>query len=183
MMVLATATETSGHFISLLLHVPNLWLFNLYLLVSTGLEILLASYFLRPVIANKIWVVFAGYAILWCIVIWKNSIFNFAVTCLLVTALLCTLLFVVILIDRAMSSEKGVGADPLFWLCVATIIFYACDIPAISTFTVMADEFIHSHRYLGKLDINDMLNVVSPLLYGVSLLLCGRQNKLKQTYA
>ncbi len=171
--------ESGGQFISHVLDRPNLWFFNLYLPVATGLEILLASYLLRPFIAKKMPYVFAAYMVLWGTVIWQHSIFDFAVTCLLATALLCTILFTVILIDNAMNSDKGIFKDPLFWLCVAEILYYACDIPEISTFTTAADEFIHKNKYMAIIGINEILNVISPLLTGVSLVLCGRQNKLQ----
>lgn len=177
MVVLALFAEGTGHFISQVLLKPNLWFFNIYMLVSTGLELLLAAYFLRPVLRRAVPWLFGAYLAFWSWTIIRYSIFNFAVGCLLLTALLCTVLFTIILVDNTMNSEKGVVKDPLFWLCISTVLYYACDIPAISTFTVMATALMHRSRYWETIDVNDILNVISPLLCGVSFLLCKMENK------
>lgn len=179
--VLGLFVESSGHFISHNLHQANLWLFNIYLLVDVAINIYLARFFVRPAVSKFIPLLIFIHVLVWMYVVHENSFVNFAYMSLVAASLIITILFLFILIDKVMHSDVGLTKDPLFWLCLSMILYYACDIPYMSTLAFDANDFIHRNNYLHGIDINDILNAASPLLYVFSFVLCAHQRKPLKT--
>lgn len=175
--VVALFVETIGHFISYTLQKPNLWLFNIYLFVDPILYLSLAGFFVREYLKKYLYLMCLGNLVVWAYLIYRNSIFNFAYFSLVLTALIITFIYTFILIDNTMRSSKGVAKDPLFWLCLSIVSYYACDIPFMSTLALEASAFIKTAAHMHTFDVNDVLGVVSQVFECLTIVMAAKEMK------
>ncbi len=178
--LLALCVEYAGYFIGHTMKQPNLWLFNFYMPVDVALDMWLASFFLRPRIKKWLPVVLWGYICYWGVLVNENTIYNFAFAGLVADAFLQTTLFMFILVDNTMNSASNISKNPLFWLCMSLILYYAGNIPFISTLTIKANDLILPKKTY--VTINDVLGVVCALFTLTSFILCGKTSQLKHSY-
>lgn len=149
--------------------------------VDVALDMWIASFFIRHQIKRWLPLLFGMYLCYWGILIYQNTLYNFAYAALVVNAFLQTTLFMFILVDNTMNSVSSISKNPLFWLCMSLMLYYAGNIPFISTLTIKANDLIL--QKVTYITINDILGLVCASFTITSFVLCGRQNKLKQTYA
>lgn len=178
--VLSLFVDCAGYYIGHTMVKPNLWLFNIYMPIDVALDMWIASFFLRLSIRKWLPIVFSAYLYYWGILIYQNTLFNFVFAALVANAFLQTILFMFIVVDKTMNAASSISKNPLFWLCMSLILYYAGNIPFISTLTIKANDLILPK--LTYITINDILGLVCASFTIISLVLCGRENQLKQTY-
>lgn len=179
--LLSLCIEYAGYYIGHTMGKPNLWLFNIYMPVDVALDMWIASFFLRPQIKRWLPFILGAYVCYWGILVYQDTLYNFVFAALVADAFLQTILFMFILVDNTMNSASSISKNPLFWLCMSLMLYYAGNIPFISTLTIKANDLIL--QKVTYITINDILGLICASFTITSFVLCGRQNKLKQTYA
>ncbi len=169
----AFVAECVGYYVSHYLHSQNVWLFNLYMLIEVWLAGATAILLLNN---KKIKVLFAGLMLVhfafWIVSIQRNGLFTFASNAMIFGCFELVLFYIIVLFSNSLFSAGGLFNQPIFWICLATILYFGCDIPVMGLYNFLAEKM---PQVGGKLaNINTYLDIIRYPLYGVSFLLLGR---------
>ena len=182
-MVLALAMlglicEVTGFSINRFLHVGNAWLFNLYMPFEPALLSVASMHFINEKKYKKV----VGFFILLNFFIWLSSILlhsiyvfaNFAMIC---GCFLLVVVYIFVLFKNVLFESKVVVKDPLFWLCLSTILYFGCDIPYMGMYHYWMPFKLRIHLS----NINQVLNFFRYPLVAVSFLLTAQERKNEKT--
>ena len=125
----------------------NSWLFNIYILVSTTLitaagVIYLTIKIAKPIIISilVIWIVF------WIIHLINSPIAHFANKAFLSGSVILVSLFILVLINLINTNRQITHNLPIYLLCIAVLLYYACNMPTIG----LLDYLLEHYRLLAK---------------------------------
>jgi hypothetical protein len=174
---IAAVVEGYGFYIYSVLKQPNIWLFNFYLIIEVWLMGLAAIYLINN---KKIRIIFyallAITTIVWLLNIYLTSIYRFANYAMICGCALLTIMYITVLLDNSIFSSKEILKQPVFWLAISSIIYFACDIPLMGLFNFLSVQMPTSTVMKLAL-INSALDIIRYPIAGVSFILLGRQKK------
>jgi hypothetical protein len=162
--IIAFTVELSAYFIRMN-HQPNGWLYNFYLVADFTL-LMSVAYFLLQI--KRFQFLFLG-AFLIFILVWGYDVFylfgitKFATHAYTASSILLIASYLYLLFYDTLRWQKPVYLSPVFWFCIAIIIFYGCNI----TYFYLMDTII---KTLTKSQ-NDFLLLVLKLLVAIRYLL------------
>lgn len=179
LVAIATFCESYGYYLNRVLHkANNLWVFNLYMIVEAWLMGVCAIYLVGN---RKLKFLFILLLIIdtciWFINIKLNSLDSFATLSMVCGSIVFTLMYLIILINGCIFNVKGLMLQPLFWLCISTILYFCCDIPYMGMRNYLHKEMPVLSKQLSF--INTILDIVRYPLYGISFILLGRKKPVE----
>ena len=182
LIAVALLCESYGYYLSHFLHKSNAWVFNFYMLVEVWLLGISAVYF---VISNKIkksfFILLIANTIIWLVVIATNSIYVFANASMVSSCCVITIMYIVVLYTRCLFIDQSILKQPIFWVSISTIIYYACDIPYMGLHNYLVQ---HSPALGVQLaNINMVLDRIRYPLVAISFILLGRRKQVGLTAA
>lgn len=160
------------------LHIPSNWLYNYLLLPDCFLQLYTASFFIKK--QSFLWVltlfaiIFSSF---WCYDIFRLQMLNnVAVHAFMANFMILSIIYCYVLYTHCIHYEKTVVYSPVFWLCTASLGFYACCIPYFSIFNIIHVAITNKQQYhLTKL-FHVIVNV-RYLLVAYAFLLCYQNGK------
>lgn len=171
----AIIVESYGRYLVVKIHAPNLWLFNIYMII----EFLLISS--AGILLNRkykdffISMVVCGIAV-WSIEIFRQGIFVLANWFYLSASFLIVLIYLGILLQsRTIFNSNKIASQPLFWLCLSTLIFFCCYLPYKGLENIILTEYPTIAKDMFKINLG--LNVIRYPLIGLSFYLLGYQSQ------
>jgi hypothetical protein len=161
------------------MHQHNVWLFNMYMPVEVLMLGWASLSFIKTNI-GKIWVmIFLGVNFsIWLFEIIIHSIENFASLSMICGCFLLVAVYTSILFSDIIFNNKVLVKEPVFWLSLSTILYFACDIPYMGMFHYWTP---YKLTMISLYNINQILNFIRYPLVAVSFLLAAKQNKQSQT--
>lgn len=172
--LVALFVEIGGLYIGEIQHHNNAWLYNIYLLVEVILLTIAAVNFTKSTKLNRIFLLSAtlvsSYWIYLFVTKQHNQLFNWFI---IISAFLSLSMYIIVLLDNAIFSQKNLVHQPLFLLGSSIIIYYACIIPLFGVINYLLEN---SYAYARKLYyINQSVNILRYSLVVIALYLYGRQ--------
>lgn len=167
-LVVEVTGETLG-----IMYRSNIWLFNLYLLPNTLLTGIAGTYLFNKVL-NK-YLIRIGlliWSIFWFIQLYTNGIAIFANRAFLFGGLLLIVVYLVSLKNLFVSTTVFYK-QPEFWVAIAVIVYYACNIPSFGliNYLISHHDFAATNLYY----INNILSIFYYSLISYSFYLCRKQ--------
>jgi len=176
--VLGCICEIAGYYIVKNLHAHNAWLFNLYMPLEPLLLGIAGTGFIKGNGYKKvIYALLAMNVMVWLFEIFKYSIFTFASLSMICGCFLLVAIYIGVLMNVAISGSKTLIKEPLFWLCLSTILYFGCDIPSMGLFHYWPT---YKRTAIRLSNINQVLNFFRYPLVAVSFLLAVFQKKEEQ---
>lgn len=176
--LLAGLVEIAGVLIYKVFHVPNAWIFNIYMIIEFSVYCIAAMHFLPNGVRKYIILaMLTGWSI-WIYQIVRHSIVEFSVFSLVSGSLIIDVLYISILVLNTMHSSSALSKNPLFWLSISVVLYYVCDIPYMTVLTDTMNNYMHKKINMPSLDINNILNCITHLLVAFSFLLIGKQKDI-----
>lgn len=175
--ILGVLAETYGKAFWIMYHQPNSWIFNIYMIIEFALYCAAAAYYLPAFIRRLLPYIVGLQAIVWLTQIVRFSIFQFANFSLVVGSLILTVLYMVILVTQTMHATRALVKNPLFWLCISVVLYYACDIPAMTKFTTEVEAYVNKNTAEIHVDINQTFSNISCIAICFCFLLTGLQKR------
>jgi hypothetical protein len=177
--LVATIVEVVGYYLHAQLRQNNVWLFNYYMIFEVWMLGLASLYLVK----NKtVQISFVALLLLdtavWIHTIATNPITVFASFPMVCGCIALTVIYLVVLLSNSLFSQNKILNQPIFWLCIANILYFSCDIPVMGLHNFL---YKTSPSIANKLSIiNTVLDIVRYPLVGVSFLMLGRQKSPKQ---
>ena len=169
--ILAIFCEVYGYYISMPLpHKSNVWLFNWYIMIE-AIMVGIAAVFL---VNNKRMKLFFSFLIVvnfiyWVVIMYTQNKPLLVSTSIISGCIMLSFMYIVILSNNSFIT-KNIATQPVFWLCISTIIFFGCDIPCMGlynyTYETMTKSLAHKLA-----TIHTILDIIRYPLLGVSFLL------------
>ena len=172
---IATISETSGYYISYILHDSNAWLFNIYMILEVWLMGLAAFYLIQNTISKYILItLILTNTAFWVYNIYSYSIYKFASTSMILGCIIMTIIYIMVLISNSLFISKNIFSQPVFWLCLSSLLYFGGDIP----FMGLHNYLFEKNPKLGDqlVNINTILDIIRYPLLGISFILLGRQH-------
>ena len=174
LILVASIAETSGYILDHFAHQSNVWLYNVYMLIESFLITISAIYLVSNRIIKFVFIFFfAVNTIYWTTNIYNYSIYVFASSSLILGSIIYTSMYIFILFTKSLFTTIGTFSQPVFWLCLSTILYFGCDLPSMG----LHNYFIENNPKLGRrlVNINELLDFIRYPLLGISFILLGRQ--------
>jgi hypothetical protein len=175
--IIAFAVELSAYYIRTN-HQPNGWLFNFYLIADFVLLISVA-YFLIQV--KRFQFIFLGAFSLFMLV-WLYDVFylfgisKFATHAYTVSSFLLIATYLYLLFYDTLHWKKAVYLSPVFWLSIAIIVFYGCNISYFYLMDIIIKTLSKDQKNL-LLWLLKLLVAIRYLLVALSFYLVYYNNK------
>ncbi|RYD58296.1 MAG: hypothetical protein EOP56_05070 [Sphingobacteriales bacterium] len=171
---IALAIEVTGYYMSIG-QVKNGWIFNLYLLPELWLFGLAGRYFYRKnyLLVNVPIMLLVGTACL-IIDVYFNGINNLAHWAILSIGIILILIYLNALIGNSLFTDN-IFSQPIFWISIATILYYACIIPSFGLYQYLADS--HPNILKKLYNIVFIFNNVRYIFIAVGFYLFAKQFK------
>ena len=176
LIVIATICESYGYFIVHYLHRPNIWLFNLYMPTEVWMLGLSAIYLtINSKVKNIFFLLLIINTVVWLITVLNNPISSFANFSMVCGCILLTTMYLYISLTNVLFKKINTLKQPIFWLCLSSILYFGCDIP----YMALHDDLAKYSPSLGlRFDyINVTLDIIRYPLIAISFLLLGRQRQ------
>ena len=177
LIAIASFCESYGYYLSHFLHESNAWVFNLYMIIEVWLLGTAAIYLINNHKIRKLFIALLIFnSILWASVIIRNSIYLFANISMVFGCCLITVMYIIVLYHNSLFNDKGTLKESVFWLAIATILYFGCDIPYMG----LHNYLVLNYPSLGtKLSIiNTLLDIIRYPIVAISFILLGRQKKV-----
>lgn len=130
--IMAFLVELCGYVLDKKMHTGNTWLFNSFLIVDCGIQ-LLAAYKFKIRIPGDVFIgLFIGFLAIWMMEVYANGIGVFTVKAYVVDSLLQLSAFLFVLHGAAMKHTVRFIRCPELWACLGIVIFYGCNVPFFS---------------------------------------------------
>ncbi len=172
LIAIALFCESYGYYISKYNHAHNAWLFNIYIIVEVWLLGISATYLINSTkIKNIFLLLLATNSLIWIGIILQYSIYVFANVSMVVGCCFITVIYVIVLYTNSLFSDKAALKQPVFWLSVSTILYFACDIPYMGLHNYMIQYMPSVSKKLGN--INTILDIIRYPLVAISFILLG----------
>jgi hypothetical protein len=150
--------------------------FNIYILILLWLLVIAALYVLRSRVASAIGVsLLVLSTVLWSYYMNKHGIRVFANWVFVSSSIFVSGIYFIVFIQFFSRNQLRITGQPLFWLCLAMLIYYCATIPIFSMFNYLNTNNLSlaSRLYL----INIALCIVYNLLVSYSFLLYHKNEK------
>ena len=122
--------EFYGYYIFKHLHKSNQWLFNIYIIIEVWLLGMSAIYLINNhKIKKSFFLLLIINTIVWIFTIASNSIYLFATISMVCGSSIITLMYIIVLYSNSLFTGEKIIKQPVFWLCISTILYFGCDIP------------------------------------------------------
>jgi len=182
LIAIALFCESYGYYISIYRHAHNAWVFNIYMFFEALLLGVAAIYLTNNQFSKKSFLVLLILnSIIWIAVIVTNSIYAFATISMVCGCCVLTVIYIVVLYTNSLFSNEKAFKQPVFWLSIATILYFGCDIPYMGFQSYL---IAHSPILVLKLEnINRILDRIRYPLVAISFILLGRQKQVGFTAA
>lgn len=173
---MALLCQIGARYLAVELQQNNAWVFNIYLLVEVYLLTFSAFFILKNEHAKKIilmsLVVITAH---WLYALGNNDFFSLFNWFFVFSAFFIVVIYTVVLFNKAVFQSQKILLHPLFILCIAHIIYFACIIPL---FGILNNLFINDMVAAQKLYvINHVVNFLRYSLVAVAFYLYGSQAK------
>jgi hypothetical protein len=156
------------------LHQDNGWLYNFYMLFDCGLLTLTGHYFrLAKPIAYYAAIAYIIFFLSWSYSFFALGIRPFFVNAYMAATIALLVMYILLLYYHAMEYKHSLTRSPLLWVCLAVIIFYACNAPFFSIMSLLNNKAKESTlHYL----ITTVLNNIRYLFITYSFYLVYKQH-------
>lgn len=174
--VIALLVEAAGAYIGLVLKEHNIWLFNIYLLFDAWLIGIPAILLIHTLKLKKIaWLILTINLFVWFANIYKSGLavpanWSFLFCCTSVVIIYFFLLF-----DSGIFNKNRLHTQPLFWMALSPILYFACMIPYKGFEKYLFANDMSIARTLFNINIG--LGFFRYLFLAVSFYLLGRETK------
>ena len=173
---MALLCQIGARYLAVELQQNNAWVFNIYLLVEVYLLTFSAFFILKNEHAKKIilmsLVVITAH---WLYALGNNDFFSLFNWFFVFSAFFIVVIYTVVLFNKAVFQNQKILLHPLFILCIAHIIYFACIIPL---FGILNNLFINDMVAAQKLYvINHVVNFLRYSLVALAFYLYGSQAK------
>jgi hypothetical protein len=127
--IIAFAVELSAYYIRMN-HQPNGWLYNIYLIADFTLLITVAYFLIQDKRFQFLFLgAFSLFMLVWLYdVVYLYGITKFAAHAYIASSILLIATYLYLLFYDTLRWKKAVYLSPVFWLCIAIIVFYGCNI-------------------------------------------------------
>jgi hypothetical protein len=149
----------------------NLILFNAFIIADIWLNGVIISYLLtnkNTKLSFLVLLIINTMIGLWDIINAKNS--RFVTTTFIFECVLFLSFYVIILISQLQPSHNSIFKTPLFWLCMANIVYFACNIPFFSLFNYLLGDKTGIQVFLYQM--THLASFMRYILIGCGFLLC-----------
>lgn len=173
-LVFAFFTEALGICLTLIEQPNNVWLFNIYLIVELWMIGWAGQMFLqRQDIKKYIKWILCAFTIYWIINWVKHTEGYLLNTFSVLSSFFLVALYVLVFFSNLSFTRQNMFSNPLFYICVSCLLYFACFIPLLGLFNYLAqtNKKMASNLYA----INLALNYIRYGLVGVAFYLCGTQ--------
>ena len=177
LIVIGSFCEFYGYYIFKYAHKPNAWLFNLYMIVEVWLLGIAAIYLTsNKTIKNIFLSLLILNSIAWITIITTNSIYVFANVSMVCGCSIITVMYIVILYSNGLFSGEKILNQPIFWLCISTILYFGCDIPYMGLHNYITKHLPGMAKQFDY--INATLDIIRYPLVAISFILLGRRKQV-----
>ena len=169
--------ESYGYYIHHILQKQNAWLFNLYMLTEVLLMGGAAIYLVNKKNVRLLFLLLLGInTSIWGYAIFVNSIYSFANFSMVCGCILLASIYLSVFFANSLFKQANIIKQPIFWLCLSTILYFGCDIPYMGLHNYLTK---HAPSIAWQLDyINIILDIIRYPLIAISFLLLGRQKNV-----
>ncbi|MES2703439.1 MAG: hypothetical protein V4649_12420 [Bacteroidota bacterium] len=173
LLIIAIGCEIYGYYIGAIQKQSNAWLFNFYMPVEVW-ALGLAAIDLVPKKKAQLlfYVLLFTNTIIW-IVDMYNDVYQFANFSMVCGSVLLTVLYMGVLVNNSLFTQKNIRKQPVFWLSISTILYFGCVVPYMGMHNYLSKEYYKVAVELAY--INIILNFVRYPLVAISFILLGRQ--------
>jgi hypothetical protein len=159
---------------------PHLWILagnaNIYFTFEFTLILFIALRLFSGSFAKRLLLLaLIVYYVIWVIGLFSNGIFAIPTQNMLFGAIVSTVIFLALLIQ--MIGKPNISQQPLFWISIAMLIFYCCNIPYFGVLNYFAKKDSEILRQLVQI-----LFITNYLRYSITIiafLLLKKQPRLK----
>lgn len=168
--------ETYGLYIAVH-HRDNAWLFNFYLIIEVWLMGLAALFFVRNKNVQGIFLLLLIIeTLIWTVNLYVNTIYQFANYSMISGCILLTIMYIAVLLNNSIFSNKSILKQPVFWLSASSILYFACDIPYMGMHNFLS-KYLQPSAAVKLQLINSILDIIRYPMIGISFILLGRQKQ------
>lgn len=173
--IIAMLCESYGYYLYHYLHQKNnLWLFNDYIITELWLMGLAAIFFLQNKTLTQFFsALMIGISVFWYFNVRAVSNIQFVGPTMTINCVVLTFMYIVVLYKNSLFTAKDIITDPVFWVCMPTILYFGCDIPIMGMHNYLSEKMPRLGTKLAV--INSTLDIVRYPLTGISFILLGRR--------
>jgi len=157
----------------------NAWVFNLQnladLLLTGWAAKLLTGKPINKVIPFLL-LLFTG---LWAVNIYVDGFYQLAAWFFVSSCILLVLLYIAVLFNKSLFSNKRILEEPATWLAISVILYFGCSVPYFGLYHYLISNFSVTARNLWA--INMWLDVLRCPLIAVCFLTAAKQQKQLRT--
>lgn len=173
---IALVIEIIGAYIALVLREHNIWLFNTYLLFETGLVLTPAILLLNnPKLKKAAWALLATSPLAWIVNVYHTGIHSIANWHFLTYCIIAIITYLFLLFDSGIFNGKKLRQQPVFWIALSALVYFACMIPYKGFETYLFANDMKMARTL--FNINAGLGFLRYLFLAISFYILGNEAK------
>ena len=174
-LLIALVVEALGLYLNYIKQPNNFWLFNIYMIIEVWLIGLAGKYFLQDKLSDRyILISLIGFSVYWIISFKYKPITSLLNVFFILTFFFLVAVYIAVLVKKTFINNN-VFNDPLFYLCVSCILYFACLIPLLGLINYLFSNNMKAAFNLFY--ISHILNFLRYSLVAVAFYLYGSQVK------
>lgn len=173
--VIALIFESLGVYLSIILHLSNSWLFNIYMLLELLLLGMSGTYFIDIKYKKLVFSGVVAGTFFWIVNLFQNPFNKLYNWSYIASATVIIGIYLGVLFTVVLFRTKRILSHPLFYLCGSFILYFASVIPLFGLLNYLINDDLPMANKLFYINVS--LNVFRYVMIAIAFYLYGRQAK------